>query len=735
MNPMKKLLLFLLLPLSLTGATRVDPLMVFTDGRVANYTNLFRANSNSIVSAIGGRTVTPKLFGAVGDDSTDDTVALNAAILWGAQNKTPIVITEGRYRYSSPLLVHDNTTLISEPNGILRPNISGSDSTFTYSFLRNTNLFSGIGPTPRTTVAALATNITLRGLRFEAVAGSSTNVFGVTLIGAHNVVMEDIEIDRTFGAWAFTIYAQDLRASKLRVKNNQAIFEDGIHVLGGERLVFSDCQIQSGDDSLAIGWDASDVFSRDILFNNITVKSYRAFPIKMFAPPEMTAGVTVQEKVIFNNIVGEGGMNRNGGIFLYEQGTPRGAITNITISNVKLTVNSGAHDGVNPYGVWLLGTADVTLDNVVVQGADSYQLVVDRLKGPLAVNNSLFGQPGNTNTESVLIFDSYTNAATFTGTTVINDYYRPFRAIEADILLNGGTIRSGGVMHVGFQTATNATRTFRSSGVTYAGSSLAPVSATGTGTNLLTCIFTGNVTPTGSAITGITANNYHQFGNTGMSVYDLFSNLRVNNLVATNATLGQSTGGLAANLIGGTFGAQILTMQRDSLSQTVGFGVGTDAIIGWNVTDNVGINYMFGDASSTSWLGGAGNGGAAPRPLFVRPENASSGTDSPGASFTLQGSAGTGNNTTGGSIIFQTPDAGASGTAVQSYTTKVTIERDGDMTVSGNITSSNIRSGTGTPEGAVTAPVGTLFLRTDGGAGSTLYVKESGSGNTGWAAK
>ncbi|NBW09755.1 MAG: hypothetical protein EBR82_17200 [Caulobacteraceae bacterium] len=45
------------------------------------------------------------------------------------------------------------------------------------------------------------------------------------------------------------------------------------------------------------------------------------------------------------------------------------------------------------------------------------------------------------------------------------------------------------------------------------------------------------------------------------------------------------------------------------------------------------------------------------------------------------------------------------------------------------------RTGTGTPEGAVTAPVGTLFLRTDGGAGTTLYVKETGSGNTGWAAK
>jgi hypothetical protein len=42
--------------------------------------------------------------------------------------------------------------------------------------------------------------------------------------------------------------------------------------------------------------------------------------------------------------------------------------------------------------------------------------------------------------------------------------------------------------------------------------------------------------------------------------------------------------------------------------------------------------------------------------------------------------------------------------------------------------------GTGTPEGAVTAPVGSLYFRTDGGAGTTLYIKESGAGNTGWVA-
>jgi hypothetical protein len=44
-------------------------------------------------------------------------------------------------------------------------------------------------------------------------------------------------------------------------------------------------------------------------------------------------------------------------------------------------------------------------------------------------------------------------------------------------------------------------------------------------------------------------------------------------------------------------------------------------------------------------------------------------------------------------------------------------------------------AGAGTPEGTVTAAVGSTYRRTDGGASTTFYVKESGAGNTGWIAK
>lgn len=44
-------------------------------------------------------------------------------------------------------------------------------------------------------------------------------------------------------------------------------------------------------------------------------------------------------------------------------------------------------------------------------------------------------------------------------------------------------------------------------------------------------------------------------------------------------------------------------------------------------------------------------------------------------------------------------------------------------------------SGVGSPEGVVKAPPGALYSNTSGGVGTTLYVKESGTGTTGWAPK
>jgi hypothetical protein len=44
----------------------------------------------------------------------------------------------------------------------------------------------------------------------------------------------------------------------------------------------------------------------------------------------------------------------------------------------------------------------------------------------------------------------------------------------------------------------------------------------------------------------------------------------------------------------------------------------------------------------------------------------------------------------------------------------------------------DVYTGTGSPEGVVTADIGTVFLRQDGAAGTCMYIKETGTGATGW---
>lgn len=60
---------------------------------------------------------------------------------------------------------------------------------------------------------------------------------------------------------------------------------------------------------------------------------------------------------------------------------------------------------------------------------------------------------------------------------------------------------------------------------------------------------------------------------------------------------------------------------------------------------------------------------------------------------------------------------------------------DGHTAVISPATNQTRRTGVGSPEGVVTAPPGSDYLNSLGGAGQTYWVKESGTGNTGWVAK
>lgn len=124
----------------------------------------------------------------------------------------------------------------------------------------------------------------------------------------------------------------------------------------------------------------------------------------------------------------------------------------------------------------------------------------------------------------------------------------------------------------------------------------------------------------------------------------------------------------------------------------------------------------------------------------VGSESDHSGDITIGGYLTVNGAdlSGTAITTTNGGIIVNGPleltNDGANNGAL---TVADDADIAGGLDVDGSITlnsTAGVYHGTGSPEGVQVAAVGSLFLRTNGGSGTTLYVKESGSGNTGWTA-
>lgn len=93
----------------------------------------------------------------------------------------------------------------------------------------------------------------------------------------------------------------------------------------------------------------------------------------------------------------------------------------------------------------------------------------------------------------------------------------------------------------------------------------------------------------------------------------------------------------------------------------------------------------------------------------------------------------------GAGAVAPTLSAGYSfGTLVLTSASSVGLRTSGQIQAnSGFVVGNGLaqwRVGSTSPEGSITAPIGSIYSRTTAGAGLTFYLKESGAGNTGWVA-
>lgn len=169
-----------------------------------------------------------------------------------------------------------------------------------------------------------------------------------------------------------------------------------------------------------------------------------------------------------------------------------------------------------------------------------------------------------------------------------------------------------------------------------------------------------------------------------------------------------------------SIGGAALFSTTGTRNQAFGFFAGIDLSSG---SDNILIGDRAGSVG-TSLTTGSGN-------IVI------------GSGLGVPNAAGNGQLTIG-NLIFGTGMVYGTTTGTTLSTGKVGIKTNAPVTdldvfgtfnSSGVATMSNFKRGSGSPEGVVTGIVGDLYTRTDGGANTTLYVKESGTGNTGWVAK
>lgn len=266
-------------------------------------------------------------------------------------------------------------------------------------------------------------------------------------------------------------------------------------------------------------------------------------------------------------------------------------------------------------------------------------------------------------------------------------------------------------------TLTNATGLPIATGVSGLGTGVATFLATPTSANLATAIT--NETGSGSLV-------FATLPTLTTPVLGAATATSITGAAATNLTLTAGSGNQSVVVVGTGTGA-------------TASGVGTGGLN----SANFGLSTSSGGAS---FFGGAIRGAGINDVLLLSgggtsPQYVQHSTSGGNYYYGVSNSAGAGLLSGAGAYSFAILSESARNLALGTNNTlRLLIDgTTGAATFAGSVsvsgTTATWTSGTGSPESVKTAPVGSLYTRTDGGASTTLYVKESGSGNTGWVAK
>jgi len=198
------------------------------------------------------------------------------------------------------------------------------------------------------------------------------------------LTVDGLVINGYQGDWATAFNLRDSDLINGRIRGGDALFEDGLHIWGGDDIRIHNWQIDSGDDSLVLGTEAAEPYDiTRVVVSDVVVSSTHGFGVKVYTPAGVTPAVTNNT---FSRIVGMPGQQRSGGIAILNlSGIGTDTIQETSLDHVNFDA-TGNSSSVNPYGLWLYRSVGTSLRDVTLRGFTTpvqvYQSRDDTLDNP-----------------------------------------------------------------------------------------------------------------------------------------------------------------------------------------------------------------------------------------------------------------------------------------------------------------------------------------------------------------
>lgn len=320
-----------------------------------------------------GETVDPMTFGAKGDGTSDDTVALQAALDATTKGKTLVIPAGKTFVQTKTLKVTNDGAHISGPGTLLATNdkdssfwIKGNDVIVDGGLVFKSNSKTRGGAWEHYRVVLWSSGTTLRNITVDG-----SHAAGIFMQGASNFLIDTVLVENTMADGIHnTAGTHDGVIRNATVRN---VGDDGIAVVSylADGPVAKNITIENPKiyKPSAPGRSLSVVGGENITFKNIYIEDSSAASIYISAEKEWkTAGVK-NVKILGGTIKNANwyAQNDHGAILVYNS-QAGGIISDVTFDGLKIDntrANAGWNMAILDFGK---GTSGVVFSNITITG-------------------------------------------------------------------------------------------------------------------------------------------------------------------------------------------------------------------------------------------------------------------------------------------------------------------------------------------------------------------------------